>query len=40
MGKTQKQLAQVLGISLKAIKNFEQGWRNILPSSGRIELRW
>ena len=27
--KTQKQLAQLLGISLKAIKSFEQGWRNI-----------
>ena len=24
MGKTQKQLAQLLGISLKAIKSFEQ----------------
>ncbi len=29
LGKTQKQLAQLLGISLKAIKSFEQGWRNI-----------
>jgi hypothetical protein len=29
LGKTQKQLAQLLGISLKAIKSFEQGWRKI-----------
>jgi DNA-binding XRE family transcriptional regulator len=29
LGKTQKQLAQMLGVSLKAIKSFEQGWRNI-----------
>jgi DNA-binding XRE family transcriptional regulator len=29
LGKTQKQLAQLLGISLKAIHSFEQGWRNI-----------
>jgi len=27
LGKTQKQLAQLLGVSLKAIKSFEQGWR-------------
>ena len=31
LGKTQKQLAQLVGISLKAIKSFEQGWRNIPP---------
>lgn len=29
LGKTQKQLAQLLGISSKAIQSFEQGWRNI-----------
>ena len=29
LGKTQKQLAQLLGVSLKSIKSFEQGWRNI-----------
>ena len=29
LGKTQSQLAQVLGISYKAIQSFEQGWRNI-----------
>ena len=31
LGKTQKQLAQLLGISLKAIKSYEQGWRKIPP---------
>ncbi len=29
LGKTQLQMAQVLGVSLKAIQSFEQGWRNI-----------
>ena len=29
LGKTQKQLAQLLGISIKAIHSFEQEWRNI-----------
>ena len=27
--KTQTQMAQILGVSLKAIQSFEQGWRNI-----------
>jgi DNA-binding XRE family transcriptional regulator len=29
IGKTQVQMAQLLGVSLKAIQSFEQGWRNI-----------
>ena len=29
LGKTQSQMAQVLGVSCKAIQSFEQGWRNI-----------
>jgi len=29
LGKTQVQMAQLLGISLKAIQSFEQGWRKI-----------
>jgi DNA-binding XRE family transcriptional regulator len=29
LGKTQEQLARLLGTSLKAIQSFEQGWRNI-----------
>jgi DNA-binding XRE family transcriptional regulator len=29
LGKTQKQMSQLIDTSLKAIKNFEQGWRNI-----------
>jgi DNA-binding transcriptional regulator YiaG len=28
-GRTQAQLAQLLGVSPKAIQSFEQGWRNI-----------
>lgn len=27
--KTQHQMAQLLGTSLKAVQSFEQGWRNI-----------
>jgi DNA-binding XRE family transcriptional regulator len=27
--KTQSQMAQMLGVSTKAIQSFEQGWRNI-----------
>lgn len=29
MAKTQKQMAQLLGVSLKAVQSFEQGWRNV-----------
>ena len=29
LGKTQYQMAQLLGSSLKAVQSFEQGWRNI-----------
>ncbi len=29
LGKTQARMAQLLGVSLKAIQSFEQGWRNI-----------
>ena len=29
LGKTQKQLSELLGSSLKAIQSFEQGWRNV-----------
>ena len=33
LGKTQKQMAQLLGTSHKAIQSFEQGWRGIpLPT--------
>ncbi len=29
LGKTQKEISQLLGISLKAIKSYEQGWRKV-----------
>lgn len=29
LGKTQKQMAELLGTSLKAIHSYEQGWRNV-----------
>lgn len=35
MGKTQKQMAQLLGTSLKAIHSYEQGWRTIPPAVER-----
>ncbi|NIO05481.1 MAG: transcriptional regulator [Proteobacteria bacterium] len=38
MGKTQTQMAQVLGVSPKAIQSFEQGWRNISPHIERQAL--
>jgi DNA-binding XRE family transcriptional regulator len=38
LGKTQRQLAQLLGTSLKAVQSFEQGWRNIPPHTERRVL--
>ncbi|MFC1822752.1 helix-turn-helix domain-containing protein [Thermodesulfobacteriota bacterium] len=29
LGKTQRQMAELLGASLKAVHSYEQGWRNI-----------
>jgi len=29
LGKTQKQMSQLLGTSLKSVQSFEQGWRNV-----------
>jgi hypothetical protein len=36
--KTQKQMAQLLGTSLKAIHSYEQGWRSIPPHVERQML--
>ena len=38
MEKTQKQMAQLLGTSLKAIHSYEQGWRTIPPAVERQVL--
>jgi hypothetical protein len=38
MDKTQKQMAQLLGTSLKAIHSYEQGWRTIPPAVERQML--
>jgi hypothetical protein len=35
LGKTQKQIAQLIGTSLKAIHSYEQGWRTIPAHSER-----
>ena len=35
LNKTQKQIAQLLGTSLKAIHSYEQGWRTIPPAVER-----
>jgi len=37
LGKTQSQLARLLGTSSKAIQSFEQGWRNV-PSHAERQL--
>ena len=31
LGKTQREMAELLGVSLKAVCSYEQGWRNIPP---------
>ena len=31
LNKTQKEFAQLLGVSIKAVQSYEQGWRNISP---------
>lgn len=35
LGKSQSQLARILGISAKAVQSFEQGWRNVPPHMER-----
>ena len=35
LNKTQKQMALLLGTSLKAIHSYEQGWRSVPPSAER-----
>ena len=38
LGKTQYQMAQLLGTSLKAVQSFEQGWREIPVHAERQSL--
>lgn len=38
LGKTQVQMAQLLGVSLKAVQSFEQGWRRIPIHTERQSL--
>ena len=46
LGKTQKQMAELLGTSLKAVHSYEQGWRTIPAHVERqmfflvAQLRW
>jgi hypothetical protein len=35
LGKTQKQIANLLGVSLKAVHSYEQGWRAVPPAVER-----
>jgi DNA-binding XRE family transcriptional regulator len=35
LGKTQRELAELLGTSLKAVHSYEQGWRNVPVSAER-----
>jgi hypothetical protein len=36
LGKSQRELASLLGVSLKAVESYEQGWRNIPPNTERM----
>ena len=38
LGKTQRQMAEILGASLRAVQSFEQGWRIIPPHVERQTL--
>lgn len=38
LGKTQKELAHLLGISPKAVQSYEQGWRSVPPHVERLLL--
>jgi len=38
LGKTQEELAQLLGCSVKAVRSYEQGWRKIPPHAERQVL--
>jgi DNA-binding XRE family transcriptional regulator len=35
LGRTQTQMAQLMGVSLKAIQSFEQGWRGVSAAAER-----
>lgn len=35
LDKTQKKMAQLLGVSVKAVHSYEQGWRTVPPSVER-----
>ncbi len=35
LGKTQSEIAKLLGVSIKAVHSYEQGWRSIPPHAGR-----
>jgi DNA-binding XRE family transcriptional regulator len=35
LSRTQKQVAQLLGVSLKAVHSYEQGWRTVPPAVER-----
>jgi transcriptional regulator with XRE-family HTH domain len=35
LGKNQRQMAQLLAVSLKAVHSYEQGWRTVPPAVAR-----
>lgn len=35
LDKTQQQMADILGVSVKSIRSYEQGWRNVPPQTER-----
>ena len=36
LGKSQRELAELLGLSLKAVESYEQGWRNVPAHVERV----
>ncbi len=38
LGRSQKEMAEVLGISKKAVQSYEQGWRNVPPHIEQLLL--
>jgi DNA-binding transcriptional regulator YiaG len=36
LGKSQRELAELLGLSLKAVESYEQGWRNVPSHVARL----
>jgi len=38
LGKSQREMAELLGISIRAVQSYEQGWRSMTPATQRLAL--